>query len=99
MWLVGNMILQCLNQSRFAYACITRKQDHLSAPIFDLCPTFQEERDFRCSPNQRCETTSTHDVQAVLRTAFAQYLIQGDRLRTTSECLGSQVLTLEIALD
>src|SRR6267378_1405338 len=66
---------------------------------FDLLPALSEEGDLRFSTDQRRETTSTHDVQAVVDTTLAENAVDGERLSHTSECLGSQVLALKIALN
>ena len=49
--LVGNMVLQHLDQPTFTNACITCEQDHVPLTSFDLLPTFSKKRDFRFSPH------------------------------------------------
>src|SRR5262247_3331058 len=68
MGLVGNMILQCLDQSRFANTRITAQQDDLSLSSLGLLPTLQEKTNFLLSTDQGCETTSTCDVQSTVNT-------------------------------
>src|SRR4029450_229075 len=99
MRLMSNMLLQPLHQSRLANACIPSEQDYLSMPSFDLCPTFQEECDFRFSTHQRCESSGCSHIETPPGSAFLEDVVHVDRLRDTSERLGSQVLTREVALD
>ena len=40
-----------------------------------LFPTFQEHTDFLFSPDQRCQSTSTRDVQSTMDTTLAQDLV------------------------
>src|SRR5215831_18259038 len=99
MRLVRDMVLECLDQTALSYACVTTQQDDVSVPSFHLLPTFQEQRDFRLSPDQRCESSDHSHIKATGGTTFTQDLIHGDRLSNASEGLGSQVLTLEISLN
>jgi hypothetical protein len=66
---------------------------------FDLLPPFQKQRDFRLSTDQRCESSWLSNIQATLSTTFLEDSVHVDGLSYTSECLGSQVLALKIALN
>src|SRR5262245_61918417 len=98
MWLVGSVVLEHLYQTALAYACIPSEQDHLSVPSFALCPPFQQQRDLRFSTDQRCESSWLSHLKATGGTTLAQNTVHSDRLSNPSQCLGSQVLTLEISL-
>jgi hypothetical protein len=71
----------------------------MSVSSFDLLPTFQEKRDFRLPTHQRCETSWLSHIQSAIDPTFAEDAIYSDRLSNPSECLYSQILALEIALD
>jgi len=61
---------------------------------FDLLPPFQEQRDFRFSTDQGCESSWLRHLKATGGTALTQDLVHGERFSYTSERLCSQVLTL-----
>jgi hypothetical protein len=42
MWLAGDTILEDLHQATLANACLSIQQHHLSLPLFDPVPAFQE---------------------------------------------------------
>src|SRR6266446_2313122 len=71
----------------------------MPVPSFHLLPTFQKKRDFRFSPDQRCESSGLSHIKATIGTTFPKDLIHSNRLSNTSECLGSQVLAIKIALN
>src|SRR5262245_31816773 len=64
-----------------------------------LLPPFQEETHFLLSTDERRESSGLRHIQATGGTTLPKHLIDSNGLRDTSERLGSQVLTLEIALD
>ena len=67
-------------------------------PSFRLCPAFLEERDFRFSTDQRCESSGLSHIKATGGTTLTEDAIHVDGLSHASECLCSQVLALKIAL-
>ena len=62
MWLAGDMVLEDLHQAALANASLTAQQDHLPLPLFAPVPAFKEEADFLLAPDQRRQTTRTHDI-------------------------------------
>jgi len=56
-------------------------------PIFDLCPTFQEKRDFRFPTDQRRESSWLSNIQSAIDTTFTQDAVHCNRLSNTSERL------------
>ena len=83
------MVLEHVDQTTLANACIPREQDHVPMTCFDLFPPFQEERDFRFATDQRCESSGLSHIQATLGTTLAQDAVDRDRLSNTSQCLCS----------
>src|SRR5215813_6691555 len=71
----------------------------MSLPSFDLPPTLQEYTDLLFSTDQGCESSGLHNIETPPGSTFLEDAVHVDRLSHTSECLCSQVLTLEIALD
>src|SRR5215813_14021670 len=71
----------------------------MSLPSFDLPPTLQEYTDLLFSTDQGCESSGLHNIETPPGSTFLEDAVHVDRLSHTSKRLGSQVLTLEIALD
>jgi hypothetical protein len=63
-----------------------------------LLPPFEEEGDFRLSTDQRCQSSGPSHIETPSGSTFLEDTVHVDGLRDTSECLGSEVLTLEISL-
>ena len=72
---------------------------HLPLTSFDLLPTFQEERDFGFSTDQRCQSSGLRHIETPSGSTFLEDAVHVDGLSDTSERLCSQVLALEIALN
>jgi hypothetical protein len=65
----------------------------------DLLPPFQEERDFRFSTDQRCQSSGHSNIKTPPGSTVLEDAVHVDGLSYTSEDLGSQVLARKIALD
>ena len=65
----------------------------------DLLPPFLEERDFRFSTDQGCESPYLSHIQAAGGTTFTDHLVYVHGLSDATQGLCSQVLALEIALN
>src|SRR6516165_11417341 len=87
MRLMGNMVFEHLHQTTFAYACITREQDHVPLPSFHLSPTFQKQADFLFSTHQRCQSSGLSHIKATGGTTFLEDTVHMEGLRHTSKCL------------
>src|SRR5215471_16136734 len=99
MWFIGYGIFQYLHQTGFANAPFTSQEHDLPVTFFDLCPTFQKQRDFRLSTDQGCKSSWLSNIQATGGTTLAQDAVHVDGLSHTSECLFAQVLACKIAMD
>src|SRR5262245_20703195 len=64
-----------------------------------LLPPFQEQRDFRFSTDQRCESSCLCHIKATGGTTLTEHVIHVDGLSNASECLCSHPLTVKITLD
>jgi hypothetical protein len=67
-------------------------------PIFDLCPTFQEKRDFRFPTDQRRESSWMSNIKATCGSTLAEHLVDVHGLSDATQGLGAQVLAREISL-
>src|SRR5215831_15029604 len=68
-------------------------------PCLGLLPTFQQERDFGFSTDQRCQSSGYSHIKATDGTTLIEHVIDSHGLGDATQCLCSQVLKLEIALD
>jgi hypothetical protein len=71
----------------------------VSVPSFDLLPPFHEETDFLLATDQGCESSGCSHIETPPGSTFLEDAVHVDGLRDTSECLGSQVLALKVALN
>src|SRR5215470_4508883 len=99
MWFIGYGIFQYLHQTGFANAPFTSQEHDLPVTLFDLCPTFLEECDFRLSTHQRGESSGLSHIQATGGTTFTEHLVYVHGLSDATQDLCSHVLALEVALD
>jgi hypothetical protein len=67
--------------------------------VFDLCPTFKEEDDFRLSTDQRCQSSGCSHIETPPSATFLEDAVHVDGLSHTSKRVFAQFLALEIALD
>jgi hypothetical protein len=58
-------------------------------PSFDLLPALYEQSYFLFSTDQRCESSGHSNIETPPGSTFSQDPIDIERLRHTSECLGS----------
>jgi len=66
---------------------------------FDLLPTLYEQSYFLLSTDQRCESSGHSNIETPSGFTFLEDTVYVDGLSHTSECLGSQVLALKVALN
>src|SRR5215470_9233949 len=87
MWFIGYGIFQYLHQTGFANAPFTSQEHDLPVTIFDLCPTFQKQRDFRLSTDQGCESSGVSNIKTPPGSTFLEDAVHLDGLSDTSKRL------------
>src|SRR4029453_8777375 len=98
MWFIGYGIFQYLHQTGFANAPFTSQEHDLPVTIFDLCPTFQKQRDFRLPTDQGCKSSWLSHIKATGGSTLTKHVVYAHGLGAATQGLCSQVLTLEISL-
>ena len=74
------MLLQHLDEARFANARFTAEQHHLPDPLLDLCPAFDQQPDFLLPPHQRGPAGAAGGFQATAGHTLIQHAIDRQRL-------------------
>jgi hypothetical protein len=74
------MLLQDLHQARFANACFTAEQHHLSDPLLDLRPALPQQPDFLLPTHQRGPPGAASGFQATARHALIEHAVDRQRL-------------------
>ena len=70
MRLIGDMVLEHLHQATLANPSFTAQEHDLPMSCLGLLPPFQQERDFRLSTDQGCESSWLSNIKATGGTAL-----------------------------
>ena len=92
------MIFQHLHESGLPNTGFTRYEHDLPMSYLRLLPPFQEERDFGCSTDERCESPGLRHLQATGGPTLTEDLIHTHGLGDAAQGVCSQVLALKIPL-
>src|SRR6266446_5456495 len=91
---VGDVVLQRLDEPGFPNTCFARQEYDLPISCLGLLPAFQQERDFRLSTDQWCQSSCLGNLQSTIDTTFVQDAIDTYRLSHTSQRAFAQFLAL-----
>src|SRR4029453_2444495 len=75
----GDMLLQHLDETRFANTRLAAEQYHLPEAVLDLRPALPQERDFLLPPHQRRPPGATGGFQATAGYALIEHAIDRQR--------------------
>lgn len=92
-------LAQHVDQARLAHARLALEQHHLSAPLLDLRPALDQQRELRFAADQRRQPGGGGELQAGLHAARLQHAVRSHGFGDALEGLRAEVLEHEEPLD